>query len=104
MLDVAPQLVCPLLCPWLPGSNTGKQERAAEERWRELGERILEQSEDIRKQRTDHCNYKYLQLRNGIKVVETGRPGSIGEMFTSYWFLLTLVSGDPLQFQARSDW
>ena len=31
-------------------------------------ERILEESLDIRKQKTDHCKYKYIMLRNGIKV------------------------------------
>ena len=60
------RLLSPLLCPWLPLADHIKQDREAGDRAREG--RILEETEDIRKQKTDHCKYKYIMLRNGIKV------------------------------------
>ena len=62
------RVLCPLLCPWLPLTSNIKQDCEAAERKKEALERILEETEDIRKQKTDHCKYKYIMLRNGIKV------------------------------------
>ena len=39
------------------------------ERKKEPVERILEEELNIRKQKTDHCKYKYIMLRNGVKVL-----------------------------------
>ena len=67
-VDVVGCLLCPILCPWLPISSHLKQDCDGRERKKEAVERILEESIDIRKQKTDHCKYKYIMLRNGLKV------------------------------------
>ena len=66
--DVSGCVLCPILCPWIPISSQLKQDCNGRERKKEAVERILEETQDIRKQKTDHCKYKYIMLRNGIKV------------------------------------
>ena len=38
----------------------------AEKKFKKLS--LSQEETEIRKQRSDHCKYKYLMLRNGIKV------------------------------------
>ena len=77
-------LLCPILCPWLPLSPDMKQD--CQDRGQgggrrlDPGERIIEEEVDIRKQETDHCKYKYIMLRNGVKV----RPAQRSRQFISH--------------------
>ena len=61
------RILSPLICPWIPLSSHVKQDCEAGDRTKEA-DRVLEETEEIRKQKTDHCKYKYIMLRNGIKV------------------------------------
>ena len=79
------RLLSPLLCPWLP-LDTVKQDQAGE---RAREGRILEETEDIRKQKTDHCKYKYIMLRNGIKV-EQGTVQTVN-FFLPVFYLTSLI-------------
>ena len=64
-------VLCPILCPWLPLSKEMKEEcghSGSGDRRPGPVDRVLEEETHIRRQRTDHCKYKYIMLRNGVKV------------------------------------
>ena len=63
-------VLCPILCPWLPLSKEMKEEcghSGSGDRRPGPVDRVLEEETHIRRQRTDHCKYKYIMLSNGIK-------------------------------------
>ena len=90
-VDVAGCLLCPILCPWLPISSQLKQDCDGRERKKEAVERILEESLDIRKQKTDHCKYKYIMLRNGIKVSKRVLIYSAVTVLENFYYIASCV-------------